>query len=116
MSPRIFGGDASTTNSFAWAIQQANATPGNDVIRLFSDVNVDQASPNNVAGFLAEITDTAGLTIYGNGHSLVGNPAFVTNSGQIIDKNFPRAYSPSGGDSLMVMPCHLPGLPTMLLM
>ncbi len=95
-------GDTSTTNSFAWAIAQANATPGADLIRLFSNVNVDQALPNNVEGFLADITDTAGLTIDGNGHSLVGNPAFVTTNAQIITKNFPRAYSPSAGDSLLV--------------
>jgi len=94
-------GDTSTANSFAWAIHQANTTPGVDVIRLFSDVNVDQAIPiEPVSGFLTELTDTAGLSIKGNGHALVGNPAFSDSNGNLIDKNFPRRYSPNGGDML----------------
>jgi hypothetical protein len=96
-------GDTSTTNSLAWAIHQANTTPGADVIRLFSDVNVDQAIPVEiVSGFLTELTDTAGLRIQGNGHSLVGNPAFIDSNGNIIDKNFPRRYAPIGGDMLLI--------------
>jgi hypothetical protein len=95
-------GDSSTINSFAWAINQANATPGSDSIRLFSDVSVDRADPvEPISGFLAELTDRAGVTIQGNGHSLVGNPVFIDNNGYIINKNFPRKYSPMGGDQLM---------------
>lgn len=71
-------GDATTANSFAWAIHQANTTPGADVIQLFSDVNVDNAPITDVSGFLTEITDMAGLTIQGNGHTLAGNPSLLT--------------------------------------
>jgi len=96
-------GDDSTVNSFAWAIRQANNTPGADVIRLFSDVNVDLATPLElVTGILTELTDTAGLKIEANNHSLVGNPFFLTANGHIVDKNFPRPYLANGGDSLQV--------------
>lgn len=96
-------GDLITPNTFAWAIQQANVNSGADVIRLFSDVNVDQANPNEpISGFLTELTDPAGLSIQGNGHALVGNPFFITSQGDVVDKNAPRAYSPMGGDMLQV--------------
>ena len=96
-------GDDSTVNSFAWAIKQANTTPGADVIRLFCDVNVDLASPiEPVSGFLTELTDTSGLRIEGNNHSLVGNPLFITSNGDTVDKNFPRRYSSTGGDQLQI--------------
>ncbi|MFN9056265.1 MAG: hypothetical protein ACK6BM_13615 [Cyanobacteriota bacterium] len=96
-------GDVSTPNTFAWAIQQANANSGADVIRLFSDVNVDQANPKEpISGFLTELTDPAGLSIQGNGHSLVGNPFFITSQPGIVDKNAPRPYSPMGGDMLQI--------------
>ncbi|MEY4354111.1 MAG: hypothetical protein RLZZ609_2352 [Cyanobacteriota bacterium] len=96
-------GDLITPNTFAWAIQQANVNSGADVIRLFSDVNVDQANPKEpISGFLTELTDPAGLSIQGNGHALVGNPFFITSQGDVVDKNAPRAYSPMGGDMLQV--------------
>lgn len=36
-------GDTGTPNTLAWAIHQANTTPGADLIRLQTNVNVDQA-------------------------------------------------------------------------
>jgi len=91
-------GDAGTANSFAWAIHQANTTPGADVITLFSDVNVDNAPITNVSGFLTEITDTAGLTI----HTLVGNPLFAIDiTGELIDKKAPKPYR-SDATSLLI--------------
>lgn len=94
-------GDVSTPNTFAWAIQQANANSGADVIRLFSDVNVDQG-PITTDGFLTELTDKAGLNIQGNGHALVGNPLFFRPSiGAVVDKKFPKPYNSSTDDLLI---------------
>jgi hypothetical protein len=56
--------DSSTLNSFAWAIDQVNAIPGADLIRLHTDVDVDAAVPIPFpGGFLAGSTDVAGLNI-----------------------------------------------------
>ena len=95
-------GTTTTANSFAWAIHQANITPGADTIRLFNDVNVDTAVPYEaVSGYLTQITDTSGLRIQGNGHALTGLPGFVTINGDYIGKNHPsRAFNPSSGDVL----------------
>lgn len=95
-------GTATTANSFAWAIHQANITPGADTIRLFNDVSVDTAIPYEaVSGFLTQITDTSGLRIQGNGHALSGTPGFLTINGDYIGKNIPsRAFKPSSGDVL----------------
>lgn len=97
-------GDASTVNSLAWAIQQANATPGADSILFHTDVNVDQANPIPfTGGFLAEITDPAGLSIRGNGFSLVGNPTYISGLGVIVTKNNPQPYSSTGGGNTLVV-------------
>lgn len=95
-------GDATTANSLAWAIHQANITPGFDTIRLFNDVSVDAATPYEPAsGFLTQITDTSGLKIQGNGHALSNNPGFITINGDFVGKDIPsRAYNPNAGDVL----------------
>jgi len=86
-----FWGDTTSTGSFAWAIHQANITPGHDTIELLTNVSTDIASP--ITPFrLADITDPAGLRIQGNGHSLVGNPSYITPSGDVITKTNPQKY------------------------
>lgn len=95
-------GDTGTPNTLAWAIHQANTTPGADLIRLQTNVNVDQATPIPFTdGFLAEFTDPAGLRIQGNGFSIVGNPAFVDANGNLHNKYCARKYAPTGGDRLI---------------
>ena len=96
-------GDATTANSLAWAIHQANITPGFDTIRLFNDVSVDTATVYEPAtGFLTEMTDTSGLRIQGNGHSLAGNPGFLTINGNYIGKDIPsRNFNLNAGDQLL---------------
>ena len=96
-------GNATTANSLAWAIHQANNTPGADLIRLFNDVSVDAVTVYEPAtGFLTEITDTSGLRIEGNGHALAGNPGFLTINGNYIGKDIPsRNYNTNAGDQLL---------------
>ena len=96
-------GDATTANSLAWAIHQANITPGFDTIRLFNDVSVDAATVYEPAtGFLTEMTDTSGLRIQGNGHALAGNPGFLTINGNYIGKDIPsRNFNLNAGDQLL---------------
>lgn len=95
-------GDATTANSLAWAIHQANITPGFDTIRLFNDVSADAATVYEPAtGFLTQITDTSGLRIQGNGHALTNNPGFLTVNGNFVGKDIPsRNYNPNAGDVL----------------
>ena len=97
-------GDASTTNSLAWAIQQANTIPGFDTIRFLTNVSVDNAPPDfpNSIEFIARFTDPSGLRLEGNGHTLLGNPMFTTSIGTLVTKQFPREFSSSGGDSLLI--------------
>ncbi|GDX76533.1 hypothetical protein LBMAG41_16090 [Cyanobium sp.] len=84
-------GDSTSAGSFAWAIHQANITPGHDTIGLLTNVSIDIASP--LTPFrLADITDPAGLLIQGNGHSLTGNPSFITPSGVVVTKTNPQAF------------------------
>lgn len=96
-------GTTTTANSFAWAIHQANITPGADTIRLFNDINNDSATPYQASsGYLAQITDTSGLSIQGNGHALTGIPGFLTINGDYVGKDIPsRAYDPISGDVLL---------------
>jgi hypothetical protein len=86
-----YWGDSTSAGSFAWAIHQANITPGHDTIGLLTNVSIDIASP--LTPFrLADITDPAGLLIQGNGHSLTGNPSFITPSGVVVTKTNPQAF------------------------
>jgi hypothetical protein len=88
-----FWGNANTIGSFAWAIDRANATAGRDTISLFTNVSIDdyQGSPNRPFR-LADITDADGLLIQGNGHSLIGNPSFVTPEGVVHTKTNPQPF------------------------
>lgn len=90
-----FWGNANTIGSFAWAIDRANATAGRDTISLFTNVSIDdyQGSPNRPFR-LADITDADGLLIQGNGHSLIGNPSFVTPEGVVHTKTNPQPFRP----------------------
>lgn len=96
-----FWGDATTTNSFAWALNQANTTPGSDTIRLQltsgNTINVDAATPVGVStSFLSQITES--VQIQGNGVTLVGNPSFVTTGGIIYTKTLIPGSNPSPPD------------------
>lgn len=89
-------GDAITTNSFAWALNQANTTPGLDTIRLQltsgNTIDVDAATPVS-SSFLGQITDS--VLIQGNGVTLVGNPSFVATNGTIYTKTLIPSANPS---------------------
>jgi hypothetical protein len=69
-------GTSTTTNSFAWALAQANGNLGADTISIKPGlaINVDTATEIS-GGWLTTISEA--LTIQGNGATLVGNPSFV---------------------------------------
>jgi hypothetical protein len=69
-------GNSAVTDSFAWALDQANGNPGADTISIKPGlaINVDDAAEIS-GGWLTTISDA--LTIQGNGATLVGNPSFV---------------------------------------
>ena len=69
-------GTSTTTNSFAWALAQANGNPGADTISITPGlaINVDGATEIS-GGWLTTINNA--LNIQGNGATLVGNPSFV---------------------------------------
>jgi hypothetical protein len=81
-------GTTTQVNSFAWALDQANSTPGADTISITPGlaINVDNATEIS-GGWLTTISEA--LTIEGNSATLVGNPSFVSSgaSGTIYDKN-----------------------------
>lgn len=91
-----FWGDAATTNSFAWALNQANTTPGEDIIKLQltsgNTIDVDAATPVS-SSFLGRITDS--IQIQGNGVTLVGTPRFVATNGNIYTKTLIPSANPS---------------------
>ena len=70
-------GTSTTTNSFAWALAQANGNLGADTISITPGlaINVDDATDIISGGWLTTINNA--LTIQGNGATLVGNPSFV---------------------------------------
>lgn len=78
-------GNSAITNSFAWALGQANGNPGADTISIKPglEINVDAATPIS-GGWLTTISDA--LTIQGNGATLVGNPSFVSSGGTLYTK------------------------------
>ena len=84
-----FWGTSTTTNSFAWALDQANTNPGADTIDLRltsgSSIDVDGVTYDRFVPFLSQITES--VQIRGNGVTLVGNPQFFTNTGLIVTKN-----------------------------
>ena len=78
-------GTSATTNSFAWALAQANGNLGADTISIAPGlaINVDGAM-EEPGGWLTTISEA--LTIQGNGATLVGNPSFVSSGGTLYDK------------------------------
>ena len=96
-------GTSTTTNSFAWAIEQANANPGADTIDLRltsgSSIYVDNATPVN-ATFLSRITGD--LKINGNGVTLEGNPKFAGDNGIVYTKTNIGQYF--DGKDILVTP------------
>ncbi len=94
-------GVPSTPGTFAWAINQANTTLGQDTILLNpaagKEISVDGSTPV-FSSFLAQITDD--LTIKGNGVTLVGDPVFVSSGGVIFNKYQVSEYIP-GSDVLV---------------
>ncbi|MEB3193602.1 MAG: hypothetical protein VKO19_00575 [Cyanobacteriota bacterium] len=85
-------GTPTTIGSFSWAIDQANITPGQDSITLSTNVNISDYGGNPLPTRLANITDPAGLVIQGFGHSLIGDPAFITPSGIVHTKTNPQQF------------------------
>lgn len=86
-----YWGNESTAGTFAWAIHQANITPGRDTIGLLTNVDIGGYTGIPSRPFrLADITDPAGLWIQGNGHSLFGNPSFITPEGVVHTKINPQ--------------------------
>jgi hypothetical protein len=76
-------GTSTTTNSFAWALAQANGNLEADTISITPGlaINVDGATEIS-GGWLTTISEA--LTIEGNGATLVGTPSFVGNGGETI--------------------------------
>lgn len=97
VTQNVWGTD-STAGTFAWAMHQADTTPGFDTISLTSNVTVDDYNGAHNPLRLATITDQAGLRIQGNGHSLIGNPSFINPEGVVYTKTNPQPIRP--GDVL----------------
>ena len=89
-------GDPTTLNSFAWAIEQSNTTPGADIIQLQlrtgSSIYVDNATPV-ISSFLSRITES--VQINGNGVTLLGNPLFIGTNGIEYNKFTLSSYTPT---------------------
>ena len=87
-------GPSSAAGSFAWAIEQANSTPGVDVISLQpvgGKINVDDALTVS-ATFIGRFTDP--VRIEGNGITLEGNPSLLSSSGIVYTKDNPTKPVP----------------------
>ena len=78
-------GASTTTNSFAWALAQANGNLEADTISITPGlaINVDGATQIS-GGWLTTINND--LTIQGNGATLVGNPSFVGSNAILYTK------------------------------
>ena len=62
VTQNVWGTD-STAGTFAWAMHQADTTPGFDTISLTSNVSIDDYLEAHHPFRLADITDLAGLRI-----------------------------------------------------
>jgi hypothetical protein len=91
-------GTSATTNSFAWALAQANGNLEADTISITPGlaINVDGATAE-AGGWLTTISEE--LTIQGNGATLVGNPSFVSSGGTLYTKTKVDVFRP-GSDTL----------------
>jgi hypothetical protein len=91
-------GTSTTTNSFAWALAQANNNLEADTISITPGlaINVDGATEIS-GGWLTTINNA--LTIQGNGATLVGNPSFVSSGGTLYTKTNVDVFRP-GSDTL----------------
>jgi hypothetical protein len=101
MVSEAYWGTSTTTNSFAWALAQANGNLGADTISITPGlaINVDAATEIS-GGWLTTISEA--LTIQGNGATLVGNPSFVSSGGTLYDKYNVDVFRPHplGTDTL----------------
>jgi len=71
-------GTSATTNSFAWALTQANGNLEADTISITPGLAINVDGATAPGGWLTTISEA--LTIQGNGATLVGNPSFVGNN------------------------------------
>ena len=89
-------GSVGTAGTFAWAIDQANASlAANNVISIAPNllIDVDGATAIDAALDLAQITRS--VTILGHNATLVGNPTFITSGGGIVvTKYAPQSFEP----------------------
>lgn len=80
-------GTTTDVGSFAWAVEQSNTNPGIDTIRVTAglDINVDTGSRvGSNANWLTAFTDAA--VVEGNNARLVGNPSYLTSTGDVATK------------------------------
>lgn len=74
-----------------WAVQQANANPGPDIINIYFGLEIDGDScskgfwtlpvPETVDYYMVDVTDS--LTIEGNGARIIGHMGWVDSSGNL---------------------------------
>jgi hypothetical protein len=89
-------GTAAQSQSFAWALAQANVNPGLDTIRISPGLQIDVDGATPGAGlWLAGVSDA--LAIEGNGATLVGNPSFLASSGTVYTKTNVDVFTPAPG-------------------
>lgn len=96
-----FWGPASTPNTLAWAIAQANASSAPDNVISIAEgleILVDGAESTGVLD-LTRITRS--VRIEGHGATLVGNPTFVTSGGLEITKDAPTRFNPASDTLVM---------------
>jgi hypothetical protein len=93
-------GTSATTNSFAWALAQANGNLGPDTISITPGLAIDgDGATAEAGGWLTTISEN--LRIEGQGATLVGNPSFVSG-GTVYTKFNVDAFTPppQGSDIL----------------
>lgn len=87
-------GTAAQTNSFAWALAQADANPGLDTIEVTPGLAIDVDAATAESGlWLTTIREE--LRIEGQGATLVGTPTFVSSGGSTYNKFNVDRFNPS---------------------